>query len=89
MGEMRDSDWSRENLLRSDWLIPSVATITTIKHQRDMYPLYHDVSLAGLHTHTFLAICSTLVSLWLFHFDLTYTKCCMKSANVRRRPLLR
>ena len=29
MGEMRDSDWSRENLLRSDWLLPSVATFTT------------------------------------------------------------
>ena len=29
MGEMRDSDWSRENLLRSDWLGPIVAPITT------------------------------------------------------------
>ena len=29
MGEMRDSDWSRENLLRSDWLGPSVALYTT------------------------------------------------------------
>ena len=29
MGEMRDSDWSRENLLRSDWSGPIVATITT------------------------------------------------------------
>ena len=29
MGEMRDSDWSRENLLRSDWSGPTVATITT------------------------------------------------------------
>ena len=29
MGEMRDSDWSRQNLLRSDWLGPIVATITT------------------------------------------------------------
>ena len=29
MGEMRDSDWSRQNLLRSDWLGPSVAPITT------------------------------------------------------------
>ena len=29
MGEMRDSDWSRENLLRSDWLGPLVATMTT------------------------------------------------------------
>ena len=26
---MRDSDWSREKMLRSDWLLPSVATITT------------------------------------------------------------
>ena len=26
---MRDSDWSRQFLLRSDWLLPSVATITT------------------------------------------------------------
>ena len=29
MGEMRDSDWSRPNLLRSDWLLPSVALCTT------------------------------------------------------------
>ena len=29
MGEMRDADWSRENLLRSDWLGPSVALYTT------------------------------------------------------------
>ena len=29
MGEMRDSDWSRANLLRSDWLGPSVAIMTT------------------------------------------------------------
>ena len=26
---MRDSDWSRENLLRSDWLVPKGASITT------------------------------------------------------------
>ena len=26
---MRDSDWSRQNVLRSDWLGPSVALITT------------------------------------------------------------
>ena len=26
---MRDSDWSRQNLLRSDWSGPSVALITT------------------------------------------------------------
>ena len=29
MGEMRDSDWSRQNLLRSDWSGPRVALITT------------------------------------------------------------
>ena len=32
MGEMRDSDWSRRNLLRSDWLGPKVAMYTT--HRR-------------------------------------------------------
>ena len=30
MGEMRDSDWSRENLLRSDWLVPKGAIMTTV-----------------------------------------------------------
>ena len=30
MGEMRDSDWSREKLLRSDWLPIIGATMTTI-----------------------------------------------------------
>ena len=30
MGEMRDSDWSRQNLLRSDWLLLIGAIITTI-----------------------------------------------------------
>ena len=30
MGEMRDSDWSRENLLRSDWSDPKGATYTTL-----------------------------------------------------------
>ena len=29
MGQMRDSDWSREILLRSDWSGPSVAIYTT------------------------------------------------------------
>ena len=27
---MRDADWSRETLLRSDWLGPKVAPYTTI-----------------------------------------------------------
>ena len=30
MGEMRDSDWSRPNLLRSDWLGLIGAIMTTI-----------------------------------------------------------
>ena len=30
MGEILDSDWSKPNLLRSDWLQPSVASITTL-----------------------------------------------------------
>ena len=31
MGEMRDSDWSRPNLLRSDWLPIHVAPMTTTR----------------------------------------------------------
>ena len=27
---MRDSDWSRRILLRSDWLVPRIALMTTI-----------------------------------------------------------
>ena len=30
MGEMRDSDWSRPNLLRSDWLPIIGAIMTTV-----------------------------------------------------------
>ena len=33
MGEMRDSDWSRPNLLRSDWLGLIVASMTTDGNQ--------------------------------------------------------
>ena len=33
MGEMRDSDWSTKFLLRSDWLLPIVALITTRMHE--------------------------------------------------------
>ena len=29
MGQMRESDWSRKFLLRSDWSGPSVASMTT------------------------------------------------------------
>ena len=29
MGEILDSDWSRSNLLRSDWLLLIVASMTT------------------------------------------------------------
>ena len=29
MGKILDSDWSRQNLLRSDWLVLEGATITT------------------------------------------------------------
>ena len=35
MGSMRESDWSRENLLRSDWLLTKGATITTGTHHHE------------------------------------------------------
>ena len=37
MDQMRDSDWSREILLRSDWSGPIVATITTLKRLSAAY----------------------------------------------------
>ena len=39
MGEILDSDWSRQNLLRSDWLGPSVACITTYFKSKKEYIL--------------------------------------------------
>ena len=38
MGEMRDSDWSRENLLRSDWSVPKGAIMTTQGHGACLTP---------------------------------------------------
>ena len=34
---MRDSDWSRENLLRSDWLLLKGATITTHENENNFH----------------------------------------------------
>ena len=44
MGEMRDSDWSRQTLLRSDWLGPRVACITTQVLPFDWFTTDHLVS---------------------------------------------
>ena len=33
MGEILDSDWSRQNLLRSDWLVLIGAPTTTVDYQ--------------------------------------------------------
>ena len=43
---MRDADWSRENLLRSDWLGPSVALYTTQKKYR-YSPIYETLRQSG------------------------------------------
>ena len=48
MGEMRDSDWSREILLRSDWSGPSVATITT----KVLNFIYKEDTSQSLYTNT-------------------------------------
>ena len=45
MGEMRDSDWSRENLLRSDWLPLIGATITTAVFFRHISEVKEKLSL--------------------------------------------
>ena len=57
MGEMRDSDWSRQNLLRSDWLGPSVATMTTVSktHLADRsFPLYGSLNNRRKQINCFL-----------------------------------
>ena len=61
MGEMRDSDWSRVNLLRSDWLPTSVAMITTfvnnIGFESEIYSY-----LVDIHEH-----CQDIVYEFLNH----------------------
>ena len=44
---MRASDWSRQSLLRSDWLGPSVAPITTnsIETRFQSWNVFEDVHL--------------------------------------------
>ena len=50
MGEMHDSDWSRQNLLRSDWLGPSVATMTTVIFliYSEGLKIHHHISIIAL-----------------------------------------
>ena len=53
MGEMRDSDWSRPNLLRSDWLGLIGAIMTTVVNLFNL-----NVSIHILRTvhHTYLVL---------------------------------
>ena len=64
MGEMRDSDWSRENLLRSDWLLPTVAMITTkVNHgKKEIVLTFESVDQINIST------------LWLIIFNKTPNK---------------
>ena len=45
MGEMRDSDWSRQILLRSDWSLPRVALYTT--ERRSLVPGERETGTIG------------------------------------------
>ena len=45
MGEILDSDWSRDILLRSDWLLPRVAPLTT---NRINLPLSYQAAIESL-----------------------------------------
>ena len=47
MGEMRDSDWSRPNLLRSDWLpiIGAIMTTEVNQHKRQIGDLSIPISI--------------------------------------------
>ena len=49
---MRDSDWSRQNLLRSDWSGPRVAPYTTaITESSECAPLVHDQYSEEMQRH--------------------------------------
>ena len=50
MGEILDSDWSRQNLLRSDWSLPRVAPLTT--HDESDFILRMQISLRGVVSPT-------------------------------------
>ena len=43
---MRDSDWSRQILLRSDWSHPSVALLTTVVNSKYITKLTNHVCVA-------------------------------------------
>ena len=49
MGKILDSDWSKSNLLRSDWLQPSVAPYTTpvVKFLSNLTLVYPPISMAS------------------------------------------
>ena len=51
MGEMRDSDWSRRNLLRSDWSGPSVAIYTTLVHGIATFFEYYSANNVSNSSH--------------------------------------
>ena len=52
MGEILDSDWSRPNVLRSDWLVPRVAPLTTAD-QEVPSPSKVPVLLATMVLHSY------------------------------------
>ena len=61
MGEILDSDWSRQNLLRSDWLVPRVALYTTnvvenvvVTYGRYMY--FNQIKEHHIHVKIFVHV---------------------------------
>ena len=48
MGQMRDSDWSRPNLLRSDWLLPHCSHIDYLCFD-DLFPRGRPYLITAVH----------------------------------------
>ena len=65
---MRESDWSRPILLRSDWLLPSVAMCTT---EAVVYNYWRSGNPSLLHHRSFEGYCENItqgavrVELWV------------------------
>ena len=59
---MRDSDWSRPILLRSDWLLPSVAICTTLVYSPpDLSPRIYKVNLSSLKNQAWFFILASVL----------------------------
>ena len=69
MGEMRDSDWSRANLLRSDWLPITGAIMTTDGQYEQNHQVLLKSEVETLRCSMFDQVCIPFTCLPVSPFD--------------------